>query len=143
MTAALARGVLARLAAATAVEVEVASGAGWSGTGRGTVTAERDGGAVVVSEAGTWAPSGARPMRWTAESRWWAEGDALALEHRRPGVSASAVLDWTGRRWTARAPHVCPPDAYDVTLAVEGGQLVVAWTVTGPRKSDRVVTRYR
>ena len=138
-----AQAVLARLADATDVRVEVASGDGWTGAGRGVVKTRRDGEGVVVAEAGTWAAGGGRPMAWTAEARWWAEGPALAVEHRRQGTPASAVLDWTGGRWRARTPHLCAPDAYDVTLWADADGVAVAWTVTGPRKDDRIVTRYR
>ena len=134
---------LARLAAATAVTVEVWAGAGWAGRGEGAVSAVRDGAGWRIEEAGTWALEGSRPMRWTARSRWWAEGAALAVEHDRPGVPASAVLDWAGGGWQARAPHLCPPDAYGLAVWPEADALAVVWTVTGPHKADRIVTRYR
>lgn len=142
--------VLARLAQAIGVRLEVTAGAGWTGRGEGTVEVDRhrasddasQSGGLLVTEAGTWALDGGRPMRWTARSRWWADGAALAVEHHRQGVPASATLDWTGRQWRARAPHQCPPDAYDVALAVTPGEVVVTWTVTGPRKDDRIATRY-
>ncbi len=143
--------VLARLAEAVGVGLEVTAGAGWTGRGEGTVQIERQRasddasqrGALLVTETGTWAIDGGRPIRWTAQSQWWADGDALAVEHHRQGVPASATLDRTGRQWQARMPHRCPPDAYDVALAVTPSEVVVTWTVTGPRKRDRVVTRYR
>ena len=135
--------VLARLAAAVGVRLEVTAGAGWAGSGAGAVTVATDGPGVVVSEVGTWAVGGARPMRWTARSRWRAEGAALAVEHDRQGVPAAAVLDLADGRWRARVPHVCTPDTYDVALWTEPDAVVVAWTVTGPRKDDRIVTRYR
>ena len=135
--------VLARLAEAVGVRLAVTSGAGWTGRGEGTVEVDRQQSAVLVTETGTWAVDGGRPMRWTARSRWWAEGAALAVEHRRQGVPASAVLDQTDRQWRARAPHRCSPDAYDLALAVTPGEVVVVWTVTGPHKNDRIVTRYR
>ena len=138
-----AEGVLARLAAAVGVRLEVEAGAGWAGAGEGGVSAACDGAVLVVSESGTWAPEGGRPMRWTARSRWRTEGAALAVAHDRQGVPASAVLDGDGRQWTARTPHLCAPDAYSVALAVMPDEIVVTWTVTGPRKDDRIVTRYR
>ena len=143
--------VLDRLAQAVGARLEVTAGAGWTGWGEGTVEVDRQRasddasqrGGVIVTETGTWAPDGARPMRWTARSRWWVEGDALAVEHHRQGVPASATLDQTDRQWQARTPHRCPPDAYDVALAVTPGEVVVTWTVTGPLKDYRIVTRYQ
>lgn len=134
--------VLARLGASTDANVEVWAGAGWAGSGTGAVRAAHDGDVLVLSEAGVWAPDGARPMRWRAVSRWWAEGAALAVEHVRQGTPASAVLDADGDRWAGRQPHVCGADRYEVSLHLDAGGVVVAWTVSGPCKADRVVTRY-
>lgn len=134
--------VLARLAAARSADVDVAAGDGWHGSGTGAVHVEHDGDALVVMEAGVWGPDGSRPMRWRATSRWHLDGDALAVEHLRQGVPASAVLDEIGDHWTGREPHRCGDDLYAVDLALEADAVVVTWTASGPRKADRVVTRY-
>ena len=134
--------VLARLAAAHSADVEVEAGDGWHGSGTGAVRVEHDGDVLVVSEAGVWGPDGARPMRWRATSRWRLDGAALAVEHVRQGEPAAAVLDDGGAEWTCRAPHRCGADCYTVTLRIVGEAVVVAWAVSGPRKADRVVTRY-
>ena len=104
---------------------------------------ECDGSAVVLWESGAWAPGGGRLLRWRSSSRWWAEGGALAVEHARQGVPASAVLDGAGSVWTGRQPHVCGADLYSVSLRVGAGAVEVAWDVAGPHKAGRVVTRFR
>ena len=81
-------------------------------------------------------------MRWRATSRWHLEGDALVVEHLRQGVPACAVLDGDGPCWSCRAPHRCGADLYAVDLTLEADAVVVTWTASGPRKADRVVTRY-
>jgi hypothetical protein len=134
--------VLDRLAAARSADVEVWAGDGWHGSGTGAVRVERDGDALVVSEAGVWGPDGSRPMRWRASSRWRLDGDALAVEHVRQGVPAAAVLDGDGARWAARAPHACGADWYSVDLTLEADAVVVTWTARGPQKDDRITTRY-
>ena len=134
--------ILARLAAARSADVEVWAGAGWRGSGTGAVTVAHDGDVLVLSEAGVWAPDGARPFRWRAASRWRLDGAALAVEHVRQGTPAAATLDDRGAEWAGRAPHLCGADRYTVTLRTEGEAVVVAWTVSGPCKADRVVTRY-
>ncbi|WP_420455575.1 DUF6314 family protein [Rubrivirga sp.] len=134
--------VLVRLAAASRAAVEVRSGAD-GGSGAGDVTATTDGGAVVLAEAGTWTPAGARPMRWRAVSRWRAQGAALAVEHLRQEAPARVVLDLgPDGVWAGREPHACGADLYAVGLRIVGDALEVTWTVSGPRKSARVVTRY-
>ncbi|WP_143537387.1 DUF6314 family protein [Rubrivirga sp. SAORIC476] len=120
------------------------SGAGWAGEGTGTVDATWDGDVLVMTEAGTWAADGGRPMRWRASSRWWVEGAALAVEILRQDVPASAVLDLgVCGAWVGRAPFVCAPDRYAVSLRLGPEAVEVTWTVEGPSKADRVVSRYR
>ncbi|WP_412068779.1 DUF6314 family protein [Rubrivirga sp. IMCC43871] len=134
--------VLARLARASTARVEVSAGTGVSGTGAGTVGATREGEVVVLAEVGEWAPAGGRAMRWRASSRWRAEGGALAVEHVRQGTPARAVLDLVDGAWVGREPHICGHDQYACTLTPEGEALAVAWTISGPCKAARVVTRY-
>lgn len=135
--------VLARLADAGTARVEVSSGTGVSGTGAGTVDAAREGGVVVLAETGEWAPAGGRPMRWRASSRWRAEGAALAVEHVRQGTPATAVLDrQPDGAWVGREPHLCGQDRYTATLRLGPEAVEVAWTISGPCKAARVVTRY-
>ncbi len=134
--------VLARLAASTDVAVEVWAGAE-GGSGTGSVAVATDGPTVVLTEAGVWAPAGARPMRWRAVARWRAEGAALAVEHVRQGTPALAVLDrGPDGAWAGREPHVCGADRYTAALRLDGGAVEVTWTIAGPRKAARVVTRY-
>ncbi len=134
--------VLARLAASTGAAVEVRAGAD-VGSGTGAVTATADGAVVVLTEAGVWAPTGGRPMRWRAVSRWHAEGAALAVEHVRQGAPARAVLDCgPDGTWAARAVHVCGADGYAATVRLGPRSVEVAWTISGPRKAAHVVTRY-
>lgn len=139
-----AEAILARLADATVAAVAVQSGsAGTGGEGVGAARVTREGAVVVVSDAGEWTYGRGRPMRWRAVSRWWAEGDALAVEHVRQGTPARAVLDrQPDGRWVGRAPHLCGDDLYHATLVVTADAVSVAWTISGPSKSARIVTRY-
>ena len=138
-----AEAVLARLARATAAGVEVSSDTGVAGSGDGTVEAGWEGAEVVLAETGEWAPAGGRPMRWRASSRWRAEGAALAVEHVRQGTPATAVLDLgPDGTWVGREPHLCGRDLYACTVRRDGDALAVAWTISGPCKAARVVTRY-
>ena len=144
MTTESARGILTRLAAATQVTRTLRSGTGWTGEGTGSVGAVWDGDVLVLTEAGTWAADGGRPMRWRASSRWWAEGGALAVEVQRQDAPASAVLDRrAGGAWVGRAPFVCAPDRYVVSLHLRAEAVEVTWRVDGPVKADAVASRYR
>ena len=135
--------ILARLAAARSADVEVWAGAGWRGSGTGAVTVAHDGDVLVLTEAGVWAPDGARPFRWRAASRWRLDGAALAVEHVRQGIPARAVLDrQPDGAWVGREAHRCGDDRYSVTLRLDGAAVEVAWTIAGPCKAARVTTRY-
>ena len=144
MTTERARGILTRLAAATHVTRTLRSGTGWRGAGTGAVEAAWDGDVLVLTEAGTWAADGGRPMRWRTSSRWRSEAGALAVEVQRQDAPASAVLDpQAGGAWVGRAPFVCAPDRYAVSLHPADGTVEVTWRVDGPAKADAVASRYR
>ncbi|MEM1115462.1 MAG: DUF6314 family protein [Bacteroidota bacterium] len=135
--------VLARLGAATRATVEVRAGQGAGGTGAGTATVTVDGDTVVIAEAGTWATAASGPMRWRAVSRWQAEGEALAVEHVRQGEPARAVLDrQADGTWRARAPYLCGQDRYEAALDAGPEAVAMTWTISGPCKAARIVTRY-
>ncbi len=137
-----ARDVLDRLASATRAAITVRSQE--AGRGQGVVQSATEAGEVVVSEAGEWAYGAGRPMRWRAVSRWHARGGALAVEHLRQGAPARAVLDrQPDGQWLGRAPHRCGDDLYSVRLGTEAGEVAVTWTIAGPSKATRIVTRYR
>ena len=136
--------ILARLAEATDAAVTVRSGsAGTGGHGAGAVQVVTEAGVVVVSETGEWTYGDGRPMRWRATSRWWADGAALAVEHVRQGTPARAILDCQpDGQWLGRAPHACGDDLYSVHLGTEAGEVAVTWTISGPCKAARIMTRY-
>lgn len=129
--------LLARLAASTRATVRTGGD-----RGEGDVDARWDDGALVLSAEGTWAPGG-RLVRWRSRSRWHVEGEALAVAWLRQDAPAAVTLDrQPAGAWVGRAPFVCAPDTYSATLRGEAGEIVVTWTVTGPRKAMVIETRY-
>lgn len=114
-----------------------------SGTGTGTVEAAWDGPVLVVLESGEWALEGGRPMRWQSSSRWHVEGDSLAVEHTRQDEPAQAVLEvGPDGVWRGQKPWLCGADAYSVEVFVGLEGVEVSWTIQGPKKASRTVTRY-
>ena len=119
------------------------AGTGWDGAGTGSVAvSEPAPGVVVFEEAGRWQPSGRRSMAFFNVFRWSRLGEAIRLEHLRFGPASPVFLfdlapgpDGT---WREVSPHECRADCYSATMRADGDQLVVRWSVRGPRKRETI-----
>jgi hypothetical protein len=125
------------------------TGSGWNGIGTGTVAVtEPAAGVVVFEEVGTWQPSAPdQPtIRFRNVFRWSVVGEVLRLEHLRFGPDSPVLLfdmaQVEGGEWREVSPHQCQEDCYTASLAVEAGQLVVAWSIQGPRKRESIRYTY-
>jgi len=119
------------------------SSPGWDGIGRGTVAvSEPTVGVVIFDEAGTWQPiiAGRAAVEFKNIYRWSEAGEALRLEHLRFGADHPVLLfdmaPGENGMWREVSPHHCGEDCYTASHGVEGGQLVVASTIDGPRKRE-------
>jgi hypothetical protein len=126
------------------------AGTGWQGVGTGTVSVSAPAdGIVVFEEAGTWQPSASgRPaIGFKNVFRWSVVGEALRLEHLRFGPSRPVLLfdmaPGEGGEWREISPHQCREDCYTASLGVTGEEIVVAWSVVGPRKRESIRYTYR
>ena len=143
--------VLSLLRQVQSLRFEAQSGAvtGWDGIGTGSVTvSEPAAGVVVFTEAGSWQPSasGRAVVQFNNVFRWSAVDAALRLEHLRFGTEHPVLLfdmapDAAGV-WREVSPHQCREDCYTASLSVEGEQLVVAWSIAGPRKRESIRYTY-
>jgi len=122
---------------------------GWDGAGTGAVAvSEPVAGVVVFAETGTWQPSapGRPAIGFNNMFRWSPAGAALRLEHLRFGAEHPVLLidmaPDVGGTWREISPHQCREDCYTASLAVEGGILVVAWSIVGPRKRESIRYTY-
>lgn len=122
---------------------------GWEGVGIGTVAVSQPAaGVVVFEEAGTWQPSAPsqRAIGFNNVFRWSAVGEALRLEHLRLGADSPVLLfdmaPADGGQWREVSPHQCRADSYTATLTVESSQVVVAWSIMGPRKRESIRYTY-
>lgn len=122
---------------------------GWDGIGTGAViVTEPAVGVVIFDETGAWQPSAPdRPaMRFHNVFRWSKADAALRLEHLRFGADSPVLLfdmalDLDGQ-WREVSPHQCRDDCYAASLRIEERQLLVAWTVQGPRKRESIQYTY-
>jgi hypothetical protein len=122
---------------------------GWQGTGSGivVVSAPADG-IVVFEESGSWQPSasGRGPIGFKNAFRWSAVGEALRLEHLRFGRENPVLLfdmgPVAGGEWREISPHLCREDAYTASLIVTEEEILVAWSVIGPRKRESIRYTY-
>ena len=120
---------------------EVATG--WDGNGAGSVrVSEPEPGVIVFNEAGIWQSSGGAEVHFTNVFRWSSTGESLRLEHLRFGpknpVFLFDLVPGANGEWNDVSPHMCREDSYRATLVVEGRQLLVSWSITGPRKRESI-----
>lgn len=143
--------VLTLLRRVRSLRFDAQSGAatGWDGVGTGAVAvSEPAAGVVVFTESGTWQPSapGRPAVAFNNVFRWSVAGDALRLEHLRFGPEHPVLLfdmaPGADGVWREVSPHQCREDCYTASLGVEGGQLVVAWSIVGPRKQESIRYTY-
>ncbi len=107
-------------------------------------------GRLVVRETGTWAPvggSGERPTPYADALRWTLGDDgALVVEQVRRGddrpVTLGHFVPDGGGGLASRHPHRCGADRYRARLDPVDGGVVLTWSVSGPRKDQRLVRTY-
>lgn len=122
---------------------------GWDGVGTGSVTASEPAvGVVVFCEVGTWQPTapGRPAIAFNNVFRWSILGDTLRLEHLRFGPEHPVLLfdmaPGVDGVWREVSGHQCREDCYTASLGIEGGQLVVVWSIVGPRKQESIRYTY-
>jgi len=122
---------------------------GWDGVGTGAVAiSEPAFGVVVFDEAGTWQPRapGRSAVGFKNVFRWSVVGESLRLEHLRFGADHPVLLfdmaPGEDGLWREISPHQCREDCYTASLVVEEKQVVVAWSIVGPRKREAITYTY-
>jgi hypothetical protein len=121
---------------------------GWNGIGLGTVVvSEPMVGMIVFAEAGTWQSAGRTEFSFNNVFRWSAVGEVLRLEHLRlehlrfgpdNPVLLFDMAPGEDGVWREVSPHQCRDDCYTASLGVEGRQLLVEWSIRGPRKRESI-----
>jgi hypothetical protein len=125
-----------------------ANSAGWNGSGCGLVSVEHpDADVLLFHEAGVFETADGNTLRFRNLFRWWCIGpERLRLEHLRHGPQAPVTLfdlvaDPDGT-WVAATPHQCGADLYRAKLRLQGPDVLMRWTVTGPRKQETIDHHY-
>jgi hypothetical protein len=116
---------------------------GWNGRGVGTVEVREAGpGVMTFHEQGTWRPEGGREIRFHNVYRWTLSGDVLRLEHLRFGVDNPVYLfDLTQsgeQEWRSASPHLCREDCYSALLLARDDDVLLRWSIDGPRKQEAI-----
>lgn len=125
-----------------------ASSTNWAGAGQAAVRPEVRGADWVLSERGRFTPTGsAAEVNFTNVYRWQLGKDRLRLYHERRGAAeAEFLLEFVGAGrgcLVARRPHVCGADTYSGSIILTGAGLDLIWAISGPRKDERLLCRYR
>jgi hypothetical protein len=125
-----------------------ANESGWNGSGVGTVVVASPSPEVLIfNESGVWQPTGGGRISFRNVFRWRRLGlEAVRLEHLRYGADHPVYLfdlmSGADGVWTSVSPHCCRDDCYRAILEVEGVDIVLRWSVTGPSKQETIEYRY-
>lgn len=135
------------------IEARSASASGWAGRGRGRVrVAHAADGGIDFQENGRFeAEDGRAALAFRNLLRWTVEPDRILLAHRRHGPAAGTRLvelrpqriGPAGAGLVGVEPHHCGADRYEATLKLAEDGFDMLWRVTGPRKDERLIHRYR
>jgi hypothetical protein len=120
---------------------------GWNGRGIGTVMVQRVGERTLTfTESGTWRPEAGRDSRFSNVFRWTAVGETIRLEHLRFGKDHPVYLfdlaQAGDREWRSASPHLCREDCYSAVLILRDDDIVLRWSIDGPRKQEMIEYAY-
>ena len=117
--------------------------------GSGTVTVDRpDPFCIAWDERGTWSDAPGHMMAYRDRLRWtWDSARGiLVLHHARRGDDSAVHLGDLAQgpdgTWRSLAPHLCGRDQYVVEVVVRREEMIVEWTVAGPKKGYTLRRRY-
>lgn len=125
-----------------------AGATGWNGSGQGTVLVEHPArGVLTYDESGVWRPDGSGELKFRNVFRWTLLGSAaIRLEHLRFGPKRPVLLFElipTGpERWQSQRPHLCGEDSYGAELWGQDSGIEMVWSITGPKKAERIEYEY-
>jgi hypothetical protein len=126
-----------------------APGSGWNGRGEGTVRIEEvNSRTSLFHERGSWAPEARPPISFTNVFRWTLDADAsfIRLEHLRFGTEHPVYLfDMVSASegvLVSAEPHVCREDLYAARMEFDGQTIRLRWTITGPKKDEKIEYSY-
>ncbi len=118
---------------------------GWNGAGRGSVVvAQPDPNTTTFVESGSWQPEEGRELVFSNVFRWSRSdsGKSIRLEHLRHGhanpVYLFALVPNDRDSWHTATPHVCRDDLYSAEMAIGRDAIELLWTVTGPKKNEKI-----
>jgi len=123
-----------------------------AGCGRGRVRARRVREDVIrFEESGRFELGHGPTLNFLNALRWTLEPDRIVLAHCRQDAEVGTRLvefrppprPCSDADLTSAAPHPCGQDRYAAVLKLADGGFDLVWQVTGPRKQQRLIHRYR
>jgi len=119
----------------------------WSGEAEGTVEVEQPADdKLIFYEHGIYQTPHGKALQMRNVYQWELAADGVHLSHLRHEqpvfLFSLSPVDAAGLRWQTDEPHVCGADLYQATLQLEADTLLLDWTITGPRKNERVAYSY-
>lgn len=100
-----------------------------------------------LASSGTTTPN---PVPFRNVFRWSFGGDHIALSHERRGQQAAVWLfdlvaadEQDTADLVSRQAHLCVDDLYQARLSFTDNGFDLEWTISGPKKDEHLVYRYR
>ena len=121
---------------------------GWAGHGEAEVAVSLDADGLRFHESGEFTPAATgAAVAFRNVYRWVTQGDRIALWHERFGAKDAVWLfDLVAAgpgELVAAERHVCGDDRYDARLRLVEHGFDLRWSITGPRKDERLAYQYR
>lgn len=104
---------------------------------------------MLFYENGRWVPDEGHELTFSNVFRWSChpDGRMIRLEHLRFGLQNPVYLfdlaPASPRVLASAEPHVCQEDLYSARMEVGDATIHLSWTVTGPRKNERIAYSYK
>ncbi|MES1948062.1 hypothetical protein C84B14_11961 [Salinisphaera sp. C84B14] len=120
---------------------------GWAGHGEAEVAVSVDADGLRFHESGQFTPAATgTALSFRNVYRWVVHDDRIALWHERFGCEAAVWLfDLVAAapdELIAAERHLCGEDRYDARLRLVEHGFELGWSITGPRKDEKLAYRY-
>nr|WP_255771868.1 DUF6314 family protein [Microbulbifer guangxiensis] len=99
---------------------------------------------MLFDETAKFTRSDGRTVSMRNRYRWGRLDDRVRLEHQRreEPVLLFELAPVTAQGLRQVAPHLCGADTYAADLLLHGSEIELIWTITGPRKEERLHYHY-
>ena len=117
----------------------------WNGHAEGSVEIGEGASSVTFIESGIFHPrENTETFNQRNVYRWEFLDDGVLVYQERRDIPVLLVkLVYKDSQWQSEAAHHCGDDFYTLTVGLRDDSVNAVWTVTGPKKDERLEYYYR